>query len=544
MGNSGVMWQGDLYSLRREREEMGRGKNCHGNQPVLATRSAANSAEVQTLKRHEWLIGRWEMRFPRSELSLKTSLVDQNAAKARALSDLTKNTKDQKALISVAQDAKRIMQETANQSGRKAEALHAYAKSVNDRARAIFFLCHTGYIEQQIRRKAHMLRGEDTEHALEVLRGAAWKGADKGVDKYSPDEGANPLTYIKNWINAELGDAIEAEGGEGGVRLKSKANDLGKKVQAMAKEIENDGRQVTIAEIADRIGTDAERVAEVLPFAVGHMTRMDAPVKTDDGSSASMGALILDPAQEVSAPVLDADMRERVRQAVSEIKSPFQRRIIELFHLEEEAREQKDLFDGVYRDSEGRAFSAEPSVIADRKRRGIEVIKASQRDLNRMFREGELTWEPGTPEAHELSRVVMPDYDPSAKFEDFITRETGVPPTSGTIQEAKRFAEEEMRKNPVLNGLQPRYRGEDELENSEAARDEVRRALHRRGIIDDAEAQKLMAGRAAGGGKSKLRVLAEENDLVDRTSGRLKLANIAPLLVEDESEDLAALMSA
>lgn len=549
MGNSGAGQIADLYSPRRERNEMGRGRNRHQNQPVLATRAAASSAEAQTLKDHEWLIGRWEMRLPRESLGQK-SLVSQNAAKSRALSELIKkeHVKDQKALVKAAQDARRIMAQTKGQSGRQAQALHEYAKRINDRACAIFFLCHAGFIEKQIRRQTHLLRGEDTDHALEVLRQAAWKALDeKGIPRYTPDAGANPLTYMKNWIRAEIGEVVEAEGGEGGVRLKSKAHDFGKKVESEAKNIENEGRQVTIAELADRLDADPERVAEVLPFAVGHMSRLDAPVKTDDGGSTSMGTLILDPSQQVEAPVMDADMHERVRQAVSEIKSPLQRRIIELFHLEPEAREQKDLFDGVYRDARGRAYSAEPSVIADRRRRGIKVEKRSQRELNRLFATGELTFEPGTPEAHELSRIAMEDYDPTAKFDAFITKETGVPPTSGTVQEAKRIAEEAMRKNPILSGLAPRYRGENEIEHSEAAREEVRRALRRRGSITAAEEANLMAGRAAGGGKSKLRQLAEDNDLVDRTSGRLKLANISPLLDEESSlestQELAGIMS-
>lgn len=528
---------------------MGRGKNRQRAQLAATRRGEVVDADTQVLRQHQWIIGKWESRIARAGVAEKETLVEQTQAKARAVRALADDPKEQRALIRAAQDAKRIIEETEGQATPQARALNAFARQVNDRARELFILCHTGFIEQTISRQVHQLRAEDAQHAREVLRQEAWRGLNKGIDRYDFSEKANPLTYTKNWMRAEISDAIEREGGEAGVRLKSKSNNLGKKVEALAKEIENEGRQVTIAELAERLKASPDRIAEVLPHAHGHAVRLDAPVKTDDGASSTMGSLIIDPSQQVEEPVLDADVRERVRQAVADIERPFHRRVLELYYGLSDGTtvEQKDLFDGVYRDKRGRAYSAESSVIADRQRRGEKVIKKSQRELNELYKAGKLSFEPGTAEAHELARVQMPDYDPNAPFEKALTIETGIPPTSGTIQEAKRIAEEEMRSNPILSGIQPRYRGDDELENSETAREQVRNALRRKGVIDADEERKLMAGRAQSGGKSKLRLLAEEHGLVDKTSGRLRLANIAPYLDSsslESTDELAEVMSA
>jgi DNA-directed RNA polymerase specialized sigma subunit len=390
-------------------------------------------------------------------------------------------------------------------------------------------LCHQGFIEQTVQRHVHQFDGESPEEALQVLRQEAWAGINHGIDRYDFDYPAKPLTYIRSWMWAMISAATEREGRL--IRLKSKAHDFGKKVQATAKKIQNEGHQVTIAEIADRLQEKPERIAEVLPYVNNIPVRLDAPISTGNEGEDTIGSVTVDPHQQVEDPIMDQDSHKRVRRAVDSIESPFRRKVIELFYglADNEHVEQKDLFDGVYRDNKGRAFSAEPSVISDRKKRGEKVTKRSQKELNRLFYDGKLSFEPGTPEAAELARINQDDFNPDAPFEKMITRKTGIPPTSGTIQEAKRKAEEEMRSSPILSGLAPRYRGENELEASEVARDQVRQALLRLKAIETKDLAKYRATRGTQGQKSELRKLAEQHSLVDPQNGRLdkeRLQNI------------------
>jgi DNA-directed RNA polymerase specialized sigma subunit len=431
-------------------------------------------------------------------------------------------------LIRIAQECTAIYEAHRERPGFEDRRLAHLAKQLDQRARETFILCHTGFIEQTIARHVHQFDAESPEHALQVLRQAAWTGLDHGIDRYDFDHEAKPLTYMRNWIRAEISETTKREGRL--VGLKS-AHDLGKRLQALSKQIENEGRPVTIAELAERSGESVERVAEVLPYATGSVVRLDAPVPGYE-SEETIGALTVDERQDAERSVLDEDTRAKVREAVADIGSPLHRRVIELFYglADNETVEQKDLFDGVYRDSRNRAFSAEPSVIADRKARGEQVTQRSQKELNKLYRQGKLSFEPGTPEAHELARISSENYDPGQRFERLITYKTGMPPTSGTIQEAKRQAEEKMRSHPALAELAPRYRGENELENSEEARRQVRQALLRLKAISADDESKLKAGRAPSGGKSPLRELAEEHALVDPQSGRLNLAVITPLL--------------
>jgi len=508
--------------------------------PVRLGKTELTAAE-QRLKDYEWIVGRWESRINRSGANDRDSFQEQTQAAARALRPLADNVADQKLLVKAAQDAKAIMEETANNKTKLGRRVHHHAGRINDRAREIFILCHTGFIETQIGRQVHQLSGESPQDAREVLRQEAREGINHGIDKYKFDQGALPLTYIHSWVRARITAAGEREGGIGGVRAKSKANDLKKKIQSAAKQLDNDGHKATAAEIARMVDAPEARVTELLPWATGQVSSLDAPVSGGDGSETTAGALLVDPENKVDEPVFDNDIQVRVRQAIDEIDSPLQQRIVEMCCglTGNGDIEQKDLFDGVYRDKKGKAYSAEPSVISDRAKRGETVIKTKQRELNERFKNGELRFEPGTDEALILSRVGQEDFDLTAPYEGYITRDTGTPPTSGTIQEAKRKAEDLLRANPLLDGLAPRYRGDNELEYSEKARIQVRKILRYRGIIDAEAEEKLMASRAQSGGKSKLRMLAEEHGLVDKETGRL----IRQAELSDEAEDMAVLMS-
>jgi hypothetical protein len=162
-----------------------------------------------------------------------------------------------------------------------------------------------------------------------------------------------------------------------------------------------------------------------------------------------------------------------------------------------------------------------------------------------MFEADALTFEPGTPEAREL-------------FEAF-----GTPPTSGNIQYALNRARKEMASELSWMRADFRYRGDNELEQSDMAQEEVRRALvamqaktAEGKVITAAEARKLKVSRPGRDGqvrqKGPLRVAAEQYGLVD-DRGRVRLDRVpaavgpaaTPARRDEEltSDDFADLMS-
>jgi DNA-directed RNA polymerase specialized sigma subunit len=578
---------------------MGRGGTAESTTHTATTsRGMSRSPEERALAEHKYFVRGYERRL-REAAAGKATLADQEEAKARAMRPLADRDDEQRRLIAAAQAATGIslgvVRQMVAQGGmtealakidalaveldrppsfhevllrtglsrqdlmaagtpRQRALLHD-AQSLNQAAREPFLLCHTGFVNQMIGRYVHQFDGEPTEDARLILKQAARVGLNKGIDKYDPSVPAKPLTYCKNWIRAEISAVTESEGRL--IRLKSKAHDLGKRVQATAKDIKSEGRQPTVDEIATQLNEPTDKVAEVLDYVTQHTVRFDAPVSSQGEGETTVGALTADNHQDIESPAFDADMHQAIRAAVSEIDSAYQRRIIELCYglVENETAEQKDLFDGVYRDGNGQAYSAEQSVITERGKHNETVEKRSQKDLNDRFSKGLLVFEPGTAEAHELARLQKSEhydpesYDPDAPFATVITRETGVPPTSGTVQEAKKKAEKLMRSHASLQGLRPRYRGINELENSHAARQEVRLALVKLGAVSWSDAAKLRAGKDTQQGlgtKGPLRLLAEQYQLVDHDSGRMKLDRLFELLdapAEEASDDFAALMS-
>ncbi len=493
---------------------MGKTNNsvCEPGVANSATRLSEES-DIDLLKTGARRVGTWQMKV--GSLADK-SYEQQVQAKSRALKDLTNDPVAQRELIKIAQQATEIIDRTSGSRNPDDRRAYNMARQVNDRARELIILCHSGMIEKDITNRTHLLRGESLTDARAVLRQEAWAAIHKAIDTYQFDTGANPLTYFRQGqIRNFLSKAIEREGGEAGIRLKSKANELGKKVDEVANLIENEDRPATVAEIAERLGESPEKVAEVLPVAHGRAIRMDAPLKTDEGAM-TFGQMIVDDQTDIETETISADASERIKKAISEIKSPLRRRLLEMtYGLEGDEVEQKDVFDGVYVDAQGRAYSAEATIISDRRERGVKVEKKAQSDLNKKFAAGELKFEPGTPEAYEIARLAKGDFNPQERFEKYITEETGLPPTSGTVYEAKRRAEQEVRHSPHLRDLVEVYRGDNELENSESARERVRQELLNRGVINDVNDNTLHSLRSRDGGKSRLRQLAEQHGLVD-----------------------------
>lgn len=510
---------------------MGRGERGNPNSTTAVARRNESDLAKQ-LRRQETFVATLRQRSDKrlQELPDNATLEERENMRARALKHLgsAAGMPTQKMLIRIAQSCSEII-EDADESTAEGRALAHKARQVGAEARELFMTIHSGFIRQFCSRYQHQLEGESGQEALDTLMQYARIGMNKAIDRYEFDKGANPLTYSRQWMRAEVGEGIAREGRQ--IRLKAKAHDLGKKVQAAAKEIQNDGRQPTAAEIAAKLKEPVSKVVDVMPYVLGPMARLDAPVSAD--GSDSLGSITPDDRLDVEAPLADSDAGQQIHEAVQSIKSPLRRRVIELYYglANNEPIEQKDLFDGTYRDPKtGELFSAEPSVIRDRSKRDIDVTRKPQSELNRLFEQGKLEWQAGTPEALELALVGMPDYDPDEKMKGVITHMTGVPPTSGSIQEAKKRAEWEMAENPRLKEFRPRYRGQDELEHSLQARKEVRAALVHMGKLTPSQAERTKVGKGNAAKKGDLRLMAEKEGLVDSASGRVDRDKLAEIM--------------
>jgi len=476
----------------------------------------------------------------------------------------------------------------AQQRSRSKSALAtvARAQSIGAKAREIFIFSHTGYVMQRVRPYIGSFDSESAESAMLVLRQEAYQGLNDAIDFYDPHyadvspadqaaqallqkkrEKANPLTYAANKIRDRVSTAIELGPL---VTAKSRAYDERQRVQAASKAIENQGKVASIEEVAKVTDIPATRVAQLMR-SLASISRLDAPMKSDE-STEELGSVIADNAPSTEDRTVGGAERDAVREAAKAL-APFPRRVVELgFELTDgEDVEQKDLYDGVYVDlSTGEHLSAEGTVISDRRKRGETVVKASQKDLNRRFRDGELVFEAGTPESFELAllkaqgdgKEKLPEPTRKERLARRITNATGIPMTSGQIQDAKDNALFELSRDPKLQDLRPRYRGDHELEQSLQARQMVRRALVITGKLSQAEADSVKAGRSAHDGshaRGPLVKLAEEQGWISQTSGRVNWRQLREDVAShkteimrqrrrpdatDEDVDFAALMSA
>ena len=181
--------------------------------------------------------------------------------------------------------------------------------------------------------------------------------------------------------------------------------------------MQNEGKAPSAEEIALTLKEPLSKVVDVMPFALSPLARLDAPVSQDGQDS--LGSLTADDRLDVADDNEKRESQQQVHNAVSSIRSPLRKRVIELYYglANNDPVEQKDLFDGTYSDSSGKLFSAEPSVIRGRAKEGITVERKPQSELNGLFESGKLTWTAGTPESLELALVAMDDYDPDKKIQ-------------------------------------------------------------------------------------------------------------------------------
>jgi hypothetical protein len=291
----------------------------------------------------------------------------------------------------------------------------------------------------------------------------------------------------------------------------------------MLKAYENRGEKVDIEAIAEKLDLEPKRVQELIGTLTAK-SRMDKAMGGEDGEGdTTLASVIPDAGVDIESSSVDESQRETIRQAAKSLK-PFQRRVIELhFNLAGgEEIEQKDLYDGVYVDPQtGEMFSSESTVISDRRKRGIEVAKTSQKDLNRRFSNGEVEFQAGTPESYDLALLKKRGNTPEGEelpaptreqmLSRTITNKTGTPMTSGQIQDAKDQALYQLSQRQELQPMRAdlRSRGSHELENSLQARTMVRKGLELLGDIEAGSGDKVKAGRSSRDGSHKRGVLGQ-----------------------------------
>lgn len=506
--------------------EMGRGEQgALGGAGVERRGHDVHETAVAAIARHRFFVSAWQSRIDRAlRESPHESLEEQLLARVRALRGLTTNSDEQRKMIAAAQELGRVVEQLEDLSDPRSQQLWHEALRLRNMAREMFTLCHYGWITQFVRKHISAMESESEATAMEILRQEAFiEVMTKAIDKFDLDRPLKPLTYARNWVHAACTRAAE----HGGlVRAKSKRNQERQKIEQLFKRYEDEiGRLPSVEEICEELGFSEERVMDLLPFARGHYVRLDKKLANEETNT--VGDFVVDNSFNLEESVADEDVRRKLRDAIDELPLP-ERRIIETLFLSDfEGDRKKALFDGVYRDKDGNAYSAQTGIIRDRAARGEKVSKVLQSELNERFEAGELVFEPGTPEAHLLARAEKEDFDPSERFEGVITRETGVPPTSGSVERRMHKALSMLAASKHLKGLGLRYRGDDELENSQSARREVLKALVRKGVIREKDLRRLNRSRSATGGKSELRKLAEQHGLVDPDTGRLRLSAVS-----------------
>jgi RNA polymerase sigma factor (sigma-70 family) len=420
-------------------------------------------------------------------------------------------------------------------------------QTVRDRAAELLILTNAGFVENMI--QGHEARGLEAEALRQECRAAIFDA----IRRFDPDNGASFLAFAEWRMRGAISEAIRSDSRL--VRLKSRASEIADRVQRAIKLFEANataaqlrgafphvdesrlgeiqmmieaGKGWTPAVLADITGDRRERIQEVLPWVTNSYVRLDAPIATKDGDIDVASAIA--GFDDVEGEVMEAGVKAALREALGTL-SPYDRRVLELYYHLKEGEDvlQASLFDGVYVDEFGLEYSAEQSVIADRRNRIAsgnpeeqqekKIVTATQKELNERWQRGELTFRPGTPEARELFEL------------------SGVPPTSATIQETLAKSYDQLR--PQLDSLREFTisRGDNALEYSEEAcklvREELKKAAHATdgvlrvpgyGDLTLEDISKLKPGKPAKGGagrKGALRRVAELTGHVDEESGKL-----------------------